>query len=197
MQGWWSLITTSSLLFHYLYQNDLWLMCLWDVFWMLFSLSMKVRTPCPSKWGHPVLSTAFSHSIYTCSIPFEVSLQNYSIFLPIRLSFEHWLECDWSAFNSQLLLRQVGVPNLYIAIALASGRGRIYPFPIHLISQTHDLYRSGKKLAGLEQASALAWMHSPAYNAMGAGWWWMQAANKLCRKWGRQEEFPPFFSSLE
>jgi len=31
----------------------------------------------------------------------------------------------------------LGVPSLYIAIALASGRRGIYPFPIQLISQTH------------------------------------------------------------
>lgn len=73
-----------------------------------------------------VLSTAFSHKVYTCSIPHEVFLQNSSTSLPVRLFFKHWLGCDQHVFNSQLLLQWLGIPSLYIATALASGRGRLY-----------------------------------------------------------------------
>lgn len=86
--------------------------------------------------GSYVLSIAFSQTVYTCSIPFMVSLQNASTSLPVQLFFEHWSGCDWSAFNSQLILQQLRTPSLYIAIVLTSGRGRIYSLQIHLISQT-------------------------------------------------------------
>lgn len=42
------------------------------------------------------------------------------------------------------------------------------PSPSH-ITNTHELYWSARKLAGLGRASALVWMHLPAYNATGAG----------------------------
>lgn len=126
-------------------------------------------SPCPPNGGHPVVSSLSATGFTYVQFPLRFPSKTPAFLFLSGCS----LNTDWDVTDLLLILNYLfnswGNQGVYCNCLGFWNRENIpIPNPSHL-TNTHDLYWSGRKLAGLGRASALLWTHSPAYNAMGAG----------------------------